>query len=167
MKIIENKKLFGKINLIDILLIIIILVAGILVYNIVFESEATVSIGAQYYTTTCVIRLDNMPVGASEYLKVGADVYDNETNVYIGKLTEASSGDYILVKTNRETNEFVESKIPNKETVYATVKVEVSDQGADLVTSNNYYIKVGKYMSIRCNNFAGGGYINYVDREVK
>ena len=167
MKIIENKKLFGKVNLMDIIIIAVILVAGIIVYNIVFSSETSVNVGAQYFTTTCTIKLDDLPVGASEYLLTGADVYDNETNVYIGKLIEAKSGDYNMIKTNYEAGEFVETKVPNRETVYATVEVAVSDQGADLVTANNYFIKVGKYVSIRCQNFAGGGYITFVDREAK
>lgn len=167
MKIIENKKLFGKVNLMDIIIIAVILVAGIIVYNVVFSSETSVNVGAQYFTTTCSIKLDDLPVGASEYLLTGADVYDNETNVYIGKLIEAKSGDCINIKTNHETNEFVETIVPNKETVYATLEVDVSNQGADLVTANNYFIKVGKYISIRCQNFAGGGYITFVDREAK
>jgi len=167
MKIITDKKLFGKINLIDILLIIIISIAGIVVYNMVFSSETTVNIGAQYYTTRCTIKLDDLPIGASEYLLAGADVYDNETNVFIGKLIDAKSGDCITIRTNRETDEFIESKVPNRETVYATVEVNVSDQGADLITADNYYIKVGKYVSIRCQNFAGGGYITFIDREAR
>lgn len=167
MKIIENKKLFGKINLMDILLLAIILVAGVVIYNVVFSSETTVNIGAQYFTTTCVIKLDDLPVGASEYLLSGADVYDNETNVYIGKLVESRSGDCITIRQDKETKKFVESKIPDKESVYMTLEVNVSDQGADLVTANNYFIKVGKYVSVRCHNFAGGGYITFVDREAK
>lgn len=167
MKVIENKKLFGKVNLIDIFLLILILVVGIIAYKVIFKSETTVSLGAKYFTTTCTLRLDGMPEGSSEYLQVGADVYDNETNVYIGKLVEAKSGDYLTIHTNHETESFVESKVPNQETVYLTLEVNVSDQGADLVTSNNYYIKVGKAISIRSNQFAGGGYVTTIDREGK
>ena len=144
MKIIENKKLFGKINLIDIIIILVILLAGLVVYNIVFKGETTAGIGAEYYKTTCKMKFENLPDGASKYLSLGADVYDNETNTYIGKLKDVSSGDYILVKENFETNTFVESKVPGKENVYVTIEVEVTDTGADLVTANNCYIKVGK-----------------------
>lgn len=167
MKIIENKKLFGKINLMDILLLIAIAIVGIVVYNVVFKSETTVNMGATYFTTTCTIKIDDLPVGASEYLKVGADVYDNETNVFIGKLVEFTSGDTMSIRANHEKNEFIEAKVPFKETVYMTLEVDVSDQGADLVTANNYYVKVGKYLSVRSNNFAGGGYMTFIDREAK
>ena len=113
MKLIENKKLFGKINLVDILIIIVILIAGLIVYNVVFKSETTVSIGAKYFATNYTIKIDDLPDGASRYLEIGADVYDNETNVYVGKLVDIKSGDYIMIKTNHETNEFVETIIPN------------------------------------------------------
>ena len=142
----------------------VILVVGVVAYNIIFKEEATVGLGAQYYTTTCTVRFEGMPEGASEYLSAGCDVYDHETNTYIGKLKNVSSGDYLAIRTNHETNTFVESKVPGKENIYATFEVSVSDQGADLVTSNNYYIKVGKSISIRAANFAASGYITTIDR---
>ena len=166
MKIIENKKLFGKINLIDILIVIVFLVAALVVYKVLFESETTVSIGAKYYTTTCTIRIEALLEGASQYLEIGAPVYDNETNVYVGKLLDARSGDYKVIKVNQETDEFIEVAMPGYETIYATVEVNVSDQGADLITADNYYIKVGKYINLRTGNLAGGGYITTIEREV-
>ena len=165
MKMIENKKLFGKINLVDILIVIVFAVAALIVYKVLFESETTVNIGAKYFTTKCTIRIDALPEGASYYLQVGAPIYDNETNVYVGKLLEATSGDYKVIKTNHKTNEFVESVMPGYESIYATVEVNVSDQGADLITADNYYIKVGKYINLRSGNLAGGGYITSIERE--
>lgn len=167
MKVIENKKLFGKINLMDILIAIAILLVGFVAYKVIFKSETAVNIGAKYFTTTCVVKLDGLPKGANEYLEIGADVYDNETNVYIGKLKDFRVDDYKLIKTNTETNEFVEAIVPTGENIYVTVEVAVSDQGADLITSNNYYIKVGKHINMRCQNLAGGGYITNIDREAK
>lgn len=167
MKIIENKKLFGKINLMDVILLCIILVIGVVAYKVVFKSETAVSLGAKYFTTTCTMKLDALPEGATEYLDAGAYVYDNETNTYIGRLVEVKSGDYFTTRTNKETNTFINSKIPNQETAYLTVEVSVSDQGADLVTADNYFIKVGKAISIRSGNFAGSGYITTIAREEK
>ena len=164
MKIIENKKLFGKINIIDIIIILVVLIVGIVVYSIVFKEEATNGIGAEYFKTTCVAKIENMPVGSSKFLKVGADVYDNTTNTYIGKLKEVTSGEYIRIEENYETNTLVESKVPNKENVDATIEINVADQGADLVTDSNYFIKVGKDFHLRCANFGGYGYMISIDR---
>ena len=164
MKIIENKKLFGKINLIDIILIVAVLIIGLVVYKVVFKPETKAGIGAKYYTTTCMVRFEVMPEDSSKYLNIDAYVYDNETNTYIGKLKKVESGDYLVIRANHETDTFVESKVPGKENLYLTLEVNVSDQGADLVTANNYFIKVGKAISIRSSNFAGGGYITSIDR---
>ena len=165
MKLIKNKKLFGKINIMDVVLLLVIIVAGIIAYKVVFKSETAVSIGAKYFTTTCTRRLDALPEGASTFLEIGSDVYDNETNTYVGKLVAAESGDYLTIRTDRENNTFVAAKTPNQESVYVTVEVSVSDQGADLITADNYYIKVGKAISIRSGNFAGSGYITTIARE--
>ena len=164
MKIIENKKLFGKINIIDIIIVLIILVVGIGVYSIVFKDETSNTIGKQYFKTICIAKLENMPAGSSEFLKIGADVYDNTTNTYIGKVKEISSGEYIKIEENYETNTFVETKVPNKETVYVTIDVNVADQGSDLVTDSNYFVKVGKDLHLRSSNFGGFGYIISIDR---
>lgn len=165
MKLIENKKLLGKINIMDIMLLLVIFVVGIVAYKVVFKSETAVGIGAKYFTTTCTMKLDALPEGASNFLEVGTDVYDNETNTYIGKLVEAKSGDYLTIRPNRENNTFVASKTPNQESAYITVEVSVSDQGADLITADNYYIKVGKAVSVRSGNFAGSGFITTIARE--
>lgn len=164
MKIVENKKLFGKINILDCIIILIILVVGITVYGIVFKSDTSNSVGAQYFETTYVAKLDDLPVGASNFLKLGAAVYENEKNTYIGKVVEINSGDYIKIEENYETNTYVETKVPNKETVYITISVDVADQGPDLATTGSYVIKVGKSINLRSTNFAGNGYIIKIDR---
>jgi hypothetical protein len=68
----------------DIMLLLVIFVVGIVAYKVVFKSETAVGIGAKYFTTTCTMKLDALPEGASNFLEVGTDVYDNETNTYIG-----------------------------------------------------------------------------------
>lgn len=164
MQLIENKKLFGKINLIDIIIILVVLLAGILVYNIVFKGETTTSAGAEYYKTTCTVKFENLPLGASTYVTVGNKAYDIETNAYIGTVKKVSSGDYTKINPNIQNNTFVESKIQGKENVYLEIEINVSDQGADLVTSGNYPVKVGKATSIRAGNFAANGYFITIDR---
>ncbi len=164
MKIIENKKLFGKINFLDILIVVVILVVGVFAYKKLFTEGGKVSIAAKYETLTCTIKVDNAPVGSDKFLKIGADVYDNETNTYIGKLLEFNTDDYYTTRENKESGEFVKVAVPEKISCYLKVEVSVSDAGGDLITGNNYYVKVGKKVDARCNNFAGTGFITLIDR---
>ncbi|MBR6253295.1 MAG: DUF4330 family protein [Clostridia bacterium] len=164
MKLIENKKLFGKINFLDILIVVVILVVGVFAYKKLFTEGGKVSIAAKYETTTCTIKVDACPVGSDKFLEVGADVYDNETNTYIGKLLSYEVDDYYTTRENKESGEYVKVAVPDKITCYLKVEVSVSDAGGDLITANNYYVKVGKKVDARCKNFAGTGFITIIDR---
>lgn len=164
MKLIENKKLFGKVNIVDILLVLIVLVVGLVAYKKIFSSESSISIGAKFYKTNFVMRVDSVPTNLINYLEEGSEVYDNESNVYIGKLLSFYSGDYEVECADRENDTYVKTTVPNKNSVYLKVEAEVADNPGDLITANNYYVKVGKYLSVRAKNFAGSGYIIEVDR---
>lgn len=164
MKLIENKKLFGKINFLDILIVIVILVVGVFAYKKLFTEGGKVSIASKYETTTCVIKVDNVPTGAEKFLEEGCEVYDNETNTYIGKLVSYEVGEYITTRENKDSGEFVRVAVPDKESVYLTVEVSVSDAGSDLITGSNYYVKVGKQVDARAKNFAGVGFITKIQR---
>ena len=164
MKLIEDKKLFGKINIVDILLVLIILVFGIVGYKKVFTNDAGISIGAKLYKTNFLLKIQSVPEDIYKYLEEGVDVYDNETNSYIGKLVSFYSGDCLVNKIDLTNNQYVLSDTPEKINIFLNVEVEVADNPGDLITANNYYVKVGKYINIRSGKFAGGGYIIGVDR---
>ena len=164
MKLIENKKLFGKINIVDIVLVLIILVVGLIGYKKIFTNDSGVSIGAKYYKTNFLLKIESVPASIFNYLEEGVDVYDNETNTYIGKLTSFYSGDAMVKKVDLVSNKYVLTKRPEKINIYLNVEVEVADNPGDLINSNNYYVKIGKYINIRSGKFAAGGYIIGVDR---
>ena len=153
-----------KINFLDILIVIVILVVGVFAYKKLFTEGGKVSIASKYETTTCTIKVDSCPVGSDKFLEVGADVYDNETNVYIGKLLSYETDKYYTTRENKESGEYVKVEVPEKITCYLKVEVSVSDAGSDLITANNYYVKVGKMVDARCKNFAGSGWITIIDR---
>ena len=63
-----------------------------------------------------------------------------------------------------ESGKYVEAVVPNRETIILTLETSVYDANSDLITENNYYIKVGKELYLRGPSYAGGGYIIRVDR---
>ena len=163
MKLIEDKKLFGKINIIDILLVVIIIVGGAFAYTKVFKGDGAVSIGAKYYTTNYLMRVQSVSEDLMNFLEVGTEVYDNETNQYIGKLVSFYSGDCMVDVRNLVDDTYVLSKIPDKVNIYMKIEVSVAEHAGDLINSSNYFVKVGKYVNIRTGKFAGGGYILEID----
>lgn len=163
MKIIKDKKLFGKISVFDIIILFVGIIAILLVYNYLYSSN-NVKVGNTYFETTFQIKLDNLPVNTSKQINIGDSIYDNETNVYIGKVTNYETQEFKRLVKDYENKKYVESVVPERETVILTVETSVYDAGADLITANNYYIKVGKELHPRGPSYAGAGYIIRIDR---
>ena len=162
MSFVKDKKLFGKINFIDILLVLIFAIVALIAYKILMGSSATIS--SKYVETTCIIRLENLPMGTHLYINEGDEIYDNETKAYIGKVVSYEVEDYEKVTENLQDGEYTISFVPGKERIFLKLSVEVGDFDSDLITENNYYIKVGKEIFMRGPCYAGSGYITFIDR---
>lgn len=163
MKIIKDKKLFGKISVFDVIIAIVGVIIIVFAYNYLYSSS-NMKIGNTYSNVIFKIKLDNLPVGTSEQINSGDLIYDNETNVYIGKVTNYETQEFKKVIKDYENNKYVEAAVPDRETVILTVETSVYDAGADLITANNYYVKVGKELHPRGPSYAGTGYIIHIDR---
>ena len=163
MKIIKDKKLFGKISIFDVIIAIIGVIVIVFAYNYLYSSSS-VKVGNTYTDVSFQIKLDNLPVGTSEQINNGDLLYDNETNVYIGKVTNYETQEFKRVIKDYENKKYVEAVVPDRETVILTVETSVYDAGADLITANNYYVKVGKELHPRGPSYAGAGYIIHIDR---
>ncbi len=86
----EKGRLFGKINLVDLLIIIIILAAGIFFALRLFGPESssaqTQSLTLSLYTETC-------PTFVAEQLTAGDVVFDSTDNVDLGTLSGWETGE--------------------------------------------------------------------------
>ncbi len=160
-KIFENKKLFGKINIFDIILLVIVLIAAVVAYMFLGNKDnvTTNSVEKKYS-----IKVEKLPLGTTDKIKVGDKVYDNEINTFIGEVVSVEKKDYTRVVENHQTNEFVLAKVEGFENAIVTIKVSLNDLGSDLKTNNDYVIKVGKKVCLRGPDYAGTGYITYIER---
>ena len=136
---------------------------SVFAYNYLYSSSS-VKVGNTYNNVNFQIKLDNLPVGTSEQINNGDLIYDNETNVYIGKVTNYETQEFKRIIEDYENKKYVEAVVPDRETVILTVETSVYDAGADLITANNYYVKVGKELHPRGPSYAGSGYIIHIDR---
>lgn len=163
MKLIQDKKLFGKITIFDIIIVLLFICVAIFAYRYLYSSTGS-KLGNTYFTTTCSVRLDNLPIGTFDRIAKDDMIYDNETNLFVGKVVSAEKQEYTKVIEDYENNKFVQAVIPDRETVILNVEVSVYDAGCDLITANNYYVKVGKELFLRGPSYAGGGYVITIDR---
>ena len=136
--IIDQKgKLFGKINIIDlIILVVVIAAAGILGYKFLApkaqESSSSVAVVKYYIEEVSDFIADNV--------KVGDKCMDEAKNVPLGTVTAVEIGDAVSHATN-DKGEYVESSKPGHKSMIITTEVNATpfDHGM-IVGASKYYV---------------------------
>ena len=85
----KNGKLFGKINVID-LLVILVIVAAVAVLG--FSKLSGGNAGAALQTFTMEFYADEVPDYVTEHLKEGEPIYEADKHIYMGKITSFEVG---------------------------------------------------------------------------
>ena len=133
----EKGKLFGKINIID-LVIVLVVVAAVAILGYKFlapkanESSASVAV-AKYY-------IEEVTDFVVENVKIGDKCMDESKNVSLGTVTDIEIGDAVSYGTN-DKGEFVQSSKPGHKSMIITTEVNATpfDHGM-IVGASKYYV---------------------------
>lgn len=156
-----NKKLFNRFNVIDIVLVIIALGLVIVAY-LLFGNKVVGTSDSQKYLYQ--YELQNIYESVANNIKVGDKMYDNETNEYLGVITEVEINPYKVISPNLKDGLMMYTEIPDRFVALITLENDLIDTGRHLVTNEDYVIKTGKQIFSRGSSFAGGGYIVFIER---
>jgi hypothetical protein len=89
-KIIDEKgRLFGKISLIDILVVVIVVVLAFAVYTRFFQKEQT-AVAVSNDTFTYELKIKSVRDLTANALQVGDVLYDSDNETYLGKISNIS-----------------------------------------------------------------------------
>ena len=162
-RIFKNKKLFGRVNIIDILIIILLCLVGIVAYSLLRGDTLSLNTTNQReYNFT--IQLQRVDESIFDKINVGDKIYDNENNTYVGEVVSKEEGKFKEIIGNHKENKYVYTENDKYININLILKNNLQDKGNNLVTSEEYKIKVGKQAYIRGNNYAGSGYIILIER---
>ena len=134
MKIIDDKgRLFGKISLVDILVVMIVIVLGFAVYSRFFTQEQTAVGSVSNDEFTYVLRLNGVRSMTAEALRVGDAIYGTDNGTYLGTISNIEVKDsYQEFATVYGTT--VVAPAENRYEVLLTIASE------GLITSGKYYV---------------------------
>lgn len=158
----KNGKLFGKVSIIDLLVLLVIIVSVIGVYLRFTSTTEVVKVESEKFSYEVCIE------GVREYtiegLKQLGKVYDKETKEDLGEITEVVSVEKV---TNTEINsrgEVIESESPDKYVVVIKIETDgnVGDNG--YYTSTNRSIGVGGELSVESKYVSTMGRITKIEK---
>ena len=97
----EKGRLFGKVNIVDLIIVIIIVAAAVFVGTKFLGPKSDV---ANTQTVRITMFCDESPVYVVDQLEAGSEVWDSSNQVVLGTLKEWTTGDSMSAVTDDEGN---------------------------------------------------------------
>jgi hypothetical protein len=141
----SNGKIFGKINFIDlfIILLIIIVTFGSL-YR--FNSTST-NINAGSKLIDYEVKISDVKASSAKFYEIGLDVYDSKTKIYLGKIKNIIVNDYYDYVTDL-TGQIHKTIKPDKIEIILQIEGKGIETDRSYLLSGTYELKVGTDMYI-------------------
>ncbi|MCL2462374.1 MAG: DUF4330 domain-containing protein [Defluviitaleaceae bacterium] len=149
-------RLFGKISILDIILVILLVIFVVLAYQ--FSAPQTVSAKAGDKQITYVVEIQKRKLDFADQIKVGAKLYDSIKGYYIGDITDVSTKPYTEDTYDTVDGKIVRPDIPGYYFIYVTVQAQAQVTDKDTLVGQ-YEVLVGETVYVKNADFAAGGYV--------
>lgn len=158
----ENGKIFGKLNILDlfiVLFLVLVLAAG----GWYFTRDGAMKEDKAYveYTVEVVSKEDEY----LEHIILGEKVVDGITKQEMGEIIRFEVKDAVQIKENMVERKFNAAKVPEKHDVYITIALDADINYPDICAGDEK-IKIGKNVSLRSESAAMHGYIVGIDYDL-
>lgn len=142
----KDGKLFGKISIIDILVILVIVIAAFGVYTRFFMGNEKVETASSRIEYT--MKVSEVRQGTVDALKnFKGEVYDDTTKEFLGEITEVTYRDAVKA-VEMATGELKDSVIPERYDAFVTIRVDGKINASGYYTANNQPIAAGSNVVI-------------------
>ncbi len=143
----KSGKLFGKISIIDIIVVVCIVVLAFGIYaKYTSDSDATAS--SENTEIEFVYKVKGVRDYTVNALKKGGAMYDSETKEYVGEIVDVRTEDAVM-EVSLVDGTYKQLIIPEKYDVYVTVQVDGKYNKLGYYTSGNKYLGAGSTINIK------------------
>lgn len=158
----KNGRIFGKINILD-LIIVLFIVIVLVVGGLFLESRGKdISDKVKVRYTVEVITKDDEYIS---HIVEGEKVVDGVTKQDMGTIVGYTAKDAMHLKEDMVGKKFVASKVEGKKDVYITMELLADVNYPDILSGTNE-IKIGEEAALRSESVAMHGYIVDIDYDL-
>ncbi len=136
----KEGKLFGKVSIVDVFVVIVILIAAFGVYTRFFTANERVSVTEKKLEYE--IKVSKVREGTFNALSKKGPMYDATTKEYMGEIKDVRSED-CYEEQELKDGSLVNAKIPDRFDVTVTVEVDGNMTDSGYYTSGNKFIGAG------------------------
>ncbi|GFI62438.1 hypothetical protein IMSAG049_01620 [Clostridiales bacterium] len=154
----EEKKKF-KINLFDIVIILIVFCVGAGLYIYTHRGKTV-----DTQKLTYVIEINQAVPGMENFIRKGDNLTENTKNYNMGKVVDFAVTPYRKVTPDYENNIYRDSIDSSSNTVLITVEANVTETASTLAVDGQFVIRAGSEIFVKGEGYAGEGYIVKINR---
>ncbi len=159
-KVMEQPKRKG-INILDIIIILVILVAGIIGYSLmnngnIVETANTTKVVYNIKASSCLPEVE-------KYLEVGSTVYDSLKNYKIGNILEYKVEPNEVLVPDLHSGTVKKNVREDRIDIMLTIEANATES-EKLISVGDYELKVGQEAYVRGKGYAFSGYIVSIER---
>lgn len=154
----KSRKLFGLFNVIDLLIILLIVVAGVIGVKILLGGGKVSQVETETKTYTYVVEGKEVLADIMDFPEIGANVYNSSTSAYLGTIKDVRLEPFTEVIFSRETNQYEKVPVEGFGNIYLTIEGTGTETERD-ITVEGTVVKVGAELNVKSKGFAFKGYI--------
>ena len=141
----KEGKLFGKVSIIDIFVILVIVVAAFGIYTRFFAVNERVAVTENQLEYQ--FKIDKVRQGTYDAIAKLGPVYDKTTKEYMGEIIKVEAEE-CYESSELADGRVINSLVPERMDLIVTVKVNGSSNDTGYYTSDNKFIAVGSGFTI-------------------
>ena len=143
----EKGRLFSKISIVDIAVLVFVICAGLFIGLRFFAPAGNIA-DAEQKTYEYSFRVDNVRQASVDAIKKsqGQNVYDSE-GVFLGTITEITSVEPYKTTVTKADGSMTEAEVPDKYTVKVAASVVAKKTTDSIMVSNKRELSVGSHFS--------------------
>ncbi len=153
-----------KINVFDVLIIALAIIAGFLVLRLsnADGGAAVLSAGAPV-TVRYTLEISDMPENAAKSIEPGDSLSEATEKRFIGTVVSAEYGPYMTTSKDSYTGDLILTRMPNRFTATIEVELSVVDTGSEL-NSSGFILRANATPSVQGPGYYGLGLITAIER---
>lgn len=157
----ENEHKIRKFNLLDIVIIILVLIAGIVGYKFLNRGEST-SINTQKIIYQ--VRTQESEPVVYDKITLDTNIYDSVKNYYMGKVINKENIPSTRDVLDEKNEKYVVAEVNDKIDIIITIEADATITDKDIIVGGGYPIKVGNSAYVKGKGYAGIGYVISIER---
>lgn len=159
-----DKIKLGKLNLFDIIVILLIIICVAFLILKFIPKDTSDDAKVQNNTFTYEFKVEGISSTSSDMIEVGDDVFDKVTSTKIGTITDLKIE---TAKGTFEGNEGIVEKIemPGKIDVYMTIKTDGKIQNGEYLANGLIRILVGQTKEIKTKYWVASGFVTDIIKD--